>query len=72
MRRRLKIRTGQTMRTATDRNRLLTGIMLNSEHPVHAWLLPEGGVSAGPSNETGRHACGSENAAHERVSFAKI
>ncbi len=54
MRRRLNIGTRRTTRTATDRHSLLTGIMLNSTHRVHARLLPEGGVSAGPSNETGR------------------
>ncbi len=70
MRRRLNIGTRQTMRTATDRHSLLMGIMLNSNHRVPSRLLPEGGVSAGPSNETGRHACGCENAAHDEVSFA--
>ena len=54
LRRPLNIGTRQTMRTATDRHSLLTGIMLNSNHPVHVGLLPEGGVSAGPSNKTGR------------------
>ena len=54
MRQRLNIGARQTMRTATDRHSLLMGIMLNSNHPVHARLLPEGGVSAGPSNETRR------------------
>ncbi len=54
LRRRLNIGTRQTMRTATDRHSLLMGIMLNSNHPVHAGMPPEGGVSAGPSNGTGR------------------
>ncbi len=39
---------------ATYRYGLLMGNMLNSNQPVHAGLLPEGGVSAGPNNETGR------------------
>lgn len=41
LRRRLNIGTRQTMRTATDRYSLLTGIRLHSNHPVHARLVPD-------------------------------
>ena len=43
MRRRLKIGTRQTMRTATDRNRLLMGIMLNARR---AMFLPVNSLSS--------------------------